>query len=304
MSDPAPYDVLVVGGGPAGLSAALWLARYRRRVVVVDAGHGRNEAAWAVHGYPGVPDPTPAELRARLAEQALAAGAELRPGRVAVVEGRKDEFRARTEAGEPVAARRVLLAFGLEDELPQLPGVREAYGTSVFHCPDCDGPSMVGAVLGVLGNDHGAAALALYLLTWGSRVLLLTGGASPDYGDAVAQALERNGIEVHRQPLEALEVADSRLTGVRTRDGQVIALEALFFDSGVRPSSDVARRLGCDHDDDGHLEVDHARETSVPGVFAAGDLTGHPYLAVSAAAEGALAALALHRSLIPESRHV
>ncbi|HEX9106357.1 MAG TPA: FAD-dependent oxidoreductase, partial [Longimicrobiales bacterium] len=127
---PGHYDVVVVGGGPAGLSAALWLARFRRRVHVVDGGHPRNRATWAVHGYPGLPDLPPDELRRRLRDQAIGAGAEVRGGRILAIGGTRDDFSLDVDDGSALRARRVLLAFGLRDELPPLPGLEEAYGTS------------------------------------------------------------------------------------------------------------------------------------------------------------------------------
>ena len=137
-----PYDVIVVGGGPAGLSAGLWLARYRRRVRVIDANDPRNMPTWAVHGYLGLEDPAPTELRRIAREQAVHAGAEVEAGCVERIDGDKDDFRVTLSDGRVLSARRVLLCTGLKDIVPEIPGLDEFYGTSIWHCPDCDGPSV------------------------------------------------------------------------------------------------------------------------------------------------------------------
>lgn len=299
-----PCDVAVVGGGPAGLAAATWLARYRRRVRVVDAGGPRNQSAWAVHGFPGLPDLSPAELRRRLAEQALAAGARLSPGSVASVRGEKDAFRLRLEAGDRLAARRVLLAYGLRDIVPEVPGLEQIYGTSAFHCPDCDGPSMVGASVGVLGRDREAAALALYLLTWADRIVLLTDGPAAELHEGEMERLAASGIEIRQERIRRLVSREGGLRYAELEAGTRVELEGLFFHLGSLPGCGLGEGLGCRADAAGHLTVDRSQETSVPGVYAAGDLVGPPFLAVQAAAEGVRAALALHRSLIGEARHL
>src|SRR5688572_32987859 len=132
-------DAVIVGGGPGGRTAAMWLGRYRRRVILYDAGEPRNEPAWAVHGYPGIVDPPPLELRRRLQQQALGEGVEMREGLVTRITGSKDEFTVHSETGDDIRARRIILAYGLRDYLPDIDGLDELYGTSVFHCPDCDG---------------------------------------------------------------------------------------------------------------------------------------------------------------------
>ncbi|HSH46518.1 MAG TPA: NAD(P)/FAD-dependent oxidoreductase [Longimicrobiales bacterium] len=183
------FDAVVVGGGPAGLSAALWLARYRRTTLVLDDEQPRNEFAWAVHGYPGIPDPHPAELGDQLKEQAADAGARFHHCRVAAVKGRKGAFEVRDEAGLATRARRVIMAYGRTDQLPDVPGLLELYGRSVFHCPDCDGPDMLDRDVGIIGHDQGAATLALLLRTWARSTTLLTDGLDPDLEPAARDAL-------------------------------------------------------------------------------------------------------------------
>lgn len=304
MPEPHQWDAVVVGGGVAGLSAALWLARYRRSVRVYDSAEPRNEPAWAVHGYPGLVDPTPTELRRRLYEQAVGAGATHDMQRVLRVSGARDDFRIETEGGAVVGARRIVLAYGLIDQLPDVPGLEEFYGTSVFHCPDCDGPSVRDCRVGVLGWDRPAAALALYLQTWASEVLLLGHGHALEIPDSARAVLAEAGIATRPERVRGVSGTGPRLSDLELEGGETLELDALFFDLGTHPRADLAEQLACDTDDAGYLAVDRGQETSVPGVHAAGDITGHPHLAVTAAADGVRAALSIHRSLLPDARRI
>lgn len=298
-------DVVVIGGGPAGLSAALWLARYRRSVRVLDSGHPRNAPAWGVHGYPGLVDPSPAELRERIHEQAVNAGAEHEPCEAVAVSGRRDLFRVRLSDDRMMEARRIVLAYGLRDYLPAIIGVHELYGTSVFHCPDCDGPTLQGGQrVGVIGAGQHAANLALYLLHWTPAVLLLAHGEDSELGDDARRTLAANGIDiVAPRIVRAVGEAD-RLRHIELEHDSPLELDALFFHLGSEPRCDIAEQVGCERDGDGYLRVDRGQETSVAGVHAAGDITGYPHLAVTAAADGVRAALAIHRSLLPADRRV
>lgn len=304
MADAAAWDAVVVGGGMAGLSAALWLARYRRRVRVYDSAEPRNEEAWAVHGYPGLVDPTPTELRRRLYEQAIGAGATQVSQKVTRVSGARDAFHIETENGDRCEARRIVLAYGLIDELPAVPGLDAYYGTSVFHCPDCDGPSVSGCRVGVIGAQRAAANLALYLQTWADEVMLLTNGTQPDLTDSALSVLATEHVQLRTERLTMVRGTGPRVSHVDTDGGEPIMLDAIFFDVGTRPRSNIADQLACAYDDHGYLQVDRGQETTVRGVHAAGDITGHPHLAVTAAADGVRAALSIHRSLLPDSRRV
>ena len=301
MTD-ASYDAVIVGGGVAGLSAALWLARYRRSVCVYDGAEPRNEPAWAVHGYPGLVDPTPTELRRRLHEQAVGAGARREMRLVTGVSGGVDAFTVELEDGQSVGARRVILAYGLVDELPDVECIADFYGTSVHHCPDCDGPAVENCSIGVIGWDGAAANLALYLQTWSQDVRLLTHGRVPELDDDARATLADAGIAVDQARLTRAVGTAGHLSHLTTDEGGSIEIDRLFFHLGTRPRSDIAQRLACALDDDGYVDVDRGQETSVTGVHAAGDITGHPHLAITAAAEGVRAALSIHRSLLADRR--
>lgn len=297
------WEAVVVGGGAAGLSAALWLGRYRRRVLVLDDGRPRNRAAWGIHGFPGVPDPDPEALRQAIREQAVEAGAVIQDRRVVRIEGEKGGFRLEAAGDVTCSAQRVLLAYGRQDTVPEIPGLEALYGQSVFHCPDCDGPTIEGRRVGVLGHDRVAAALALFLLTWADETLLLTNGLDTDLSAEALDTLHRHSVDIVTGPVEALEGQGGRLHTARVA-GRAVPLEALFFHWGSRPASDLGTATGCALDSHGNLEVDGSLETSIRGIYAAGDIVGRPYLAVSAAAGGVRAALALHRSLLPAEFHL
>lgn len=295
------YEAVIVGGGPAGLAAALWLARYRRRLKIFDGGHPRNEFARAVHGYPGLPDLAPRELRRRLLDQATDLGAEHAPIEVVAIEGERDRFQIQPAAGGRISAQRVLLAFGERDVLPALPGIEAVYGTSVYHCPDCDGPGMVGRSVGVIGHDRRAAALALFLLVWTDRVVLLTNRQEPQLQARTRAMLARAAVPIDDRRITHLHGTAGRLAAVELDESARVPFDALFCHTASVPASDLAQRLGCTYDERGYVRTDSAHETSIRGVYAAGDLTGHPHLAICAAADGVCAALGIHRSLLPSS---
>ena len=298
------YDALVIGGGPAGLSAGLWLARLRRQVRILDSGRPRNDPTWAVHGYPGVTDPAPHELRRVLIQQASAAGADWQACDVVSIMGEKNVFTLSLADHQALSARRVVLAYGRRDVIPEIEGLAPLYGKSVFHCPDCDGPSMVGCRLAVIGWDTQAAAIALYLLTWGRKVTLLTHGQAPKLRPNALDVLAKYGVGIMSTKIARLSSQYDRLAAVEFEDGDALPLDGLFFHIGSAPASDLADNMGCRRDGDGNLEVSNAHETSVPGVYAAGDLIGPPYLAVSAAATGVKTALAVHKSLLPQDHEL
>jgi thioredoxin reductase len=296
------YDVIIIGGGPAGLSAAFWLARYRRSVRVFDVGDPRNEPAWAVHGYPGVPDVSPLQFRRTLREQALAAGAEFSTSAVESVEGREGNFSIQTAEGEAFSARRVLLAYGLRDDVPEIPGIEEVYGLSVFHCPDCDGPSIADARIGLIGWDRPSASVALFLLTWTDRITLLTHGHKPDLDGEQRAALENYDIPIRQERITRLVSHAGKLSTIEFEGADSIELDALFFHYRTEPNCNIAQELGCKREGKTTLVLDSSQETSVPGVYGAGDLAGPPYLTISAAAGGTRVAMSIHRSLIPKDR--
>jgi thioredoxin reductase len=298
------YDAIVIGGGPAGLSGALWLARYRRKVRVFDAEDPRNAVTWAVHGYPGLDDISPQDLRKRLKLQAVDAGAEYEPGVVVSIEGGEDDFRVTMEDGRVFGARRILIATGLKDIVPEIPGLDDFYGTSIWHCPDCDGPSVVDCKVGVIGWGRQIAAYCMYMLTFSEKLTILTHGHPPDMEENARDALARWNIPVREDVIERIEGDDGRVRRVVYHDGSTEDFDAMFFHIASGPGSSFAADIGCQADEEGILEIDKEYQTTVPGVYAAGDIVPGSRLAIRAAAEGVRAAVGIHKSLIPDDRRL
>ena len=292
------WDAVVVGGGPAGLSCAFWLARYGRRVCVFDTAEPRNEPAWAVHGYPGLPEPTPTELRNAIRQQSRESGAAVVFASVTSVAGSKNAFQVTTAAGGEYRCRRVVLAYGLFDRFPEVPGLEPLYGRAVFHCPDCDGPEANGRPVAVIGHDHAAAALALYLLHWTDRVSLIA-HLQPLQLDIDRRERLARHLTVLERRITSVEAENGSLHALLLDDGRRVEAERIFFHIGAEPRSNIGQHLGCKLSHTGYLQVDRGQETSIPGVYAAGDITGPPHLASIAAADGVRAALSIHRSLLP-----
>jgi thioredoxin reductase len=295
-------DVAVVGGGAAGLSAALVLGRARRRVLVVDEGRPRNAPAAHAHGYltrDGVP---PGELLAIGRAEVAAVGAEVLAGHVA--EARQDGigFSLTLETGAVVRARAVLVTTGLVDELPPVDGVRERWGRDVLHCPYCHGYEVRDQPIGVLATGPQAAHQALLVRQWSPDVLLFRHTtAVPD--DETGERLASRGIAVVDGEVAGLEIVDDRLTGVRLRSGQVVPRTALFVAPFFRARDAVLAELGAtvEHTTGfSRVVTDVEGATSVPGVWAAGNVADPRAQVITAAAAGTRAAAAINAYLVED----
>jgi thioredoxin reductase len=299
-----PYDVIVVGGGPAGLAAALWLARYRLRVRLFDAGNPRNEPTWAVHGYLGLEDPPPLELRRIGRAQAERAGAEYTEATVRTIHGEEDGFTVLLADDAEFRCRRLLFATGLRDIIPEIPGLMDFYGSSIWHCPDCDGPTVQDLRVGVIGWGKQVAAFCMEMLTWTDRLEILTHGREPELPPRALAALERFGIPVRTDAVVCIEGRDGRVERAVYEDGSTQEFDAMFFHIANGPGSSLPAALGCEANEEGILKVDDDFATTVPGIYAAGDIVYGSKLAIRAAAEGTRAAIGIYRSLLPEERRI
>lgn len=307
------YDCIVIGAGPAGLSGALFLARYRHRVLTFHHNNPRNLYSHGVHGFLGHHGILPAELLARGRDEVTQHGGLVMEACVTKVERiAEDCFRVTAGEGDEESAhtfdaRRLLLATGLRDFLPDCPGFRDFYGATVHHCPDCDGFEVTGKRVAVLGRGKETVGFTLNLLTWTNQLTLITGGDSGDMTDEHRAHLARFNIDITDRSIASLEgdKESCRLKRVCFEDGSTLDCDALFFNLGTSPASDLHTQLGCKLDEEcGLVWVDGEQQTSVRGVYAAGDLTPNSQLAVVAAAEGAMAAIHLHKSLIPADRRI
>lgn len=297
------YDVAVVGGGPAGLSAALWLARYLHSVVLVDSGDPRNWETRGINGFLGSHAIRSPELRERGRADAEKYGAELIDDTVGTVKEIEDEcYRLKLKSGRSLDARRILLAIGIKDHWPRIPGLEDCYGETAHVCPDCDGYETRGRKTVVVGTGRKAVGMALALTTWTEKIVICTNGEPAAINAEHLAQLKKLNIPTLHQKITCIKSNDGEITCLELADGMSLDCDRLYFAIGQRAADDIGKQLGCKRDEDGLIEVKENNRTSVKNVYAAGDITPGPQLAIAAAASGAIAALAIHHSLVPAER--
>lgn len=292
---PADPEVLIIGAGPAGLTAATYLARFRRRVLVADGGAPR--ACWipVSHNLPGFPQGITGEaIVGRMTEQALEFDAVIESGRVETLEPDGEGFRARLN-GRDIRARAVLLATGVVDHHPDLPGVERAIERSLVRiCPICDGYEAIDKAVAIIGQDDRGVREAAFLRTYSDRVTLIHVG--PAGALTEENELRRMGAELIRAPIDNVRLEGDRVTAL-SWGGNFRVFDLVYSALGTSPNAELARALGARVGDDGCMEVDAHQATSVPGLYAAGDVVrGLNQIAV-AGAEAAIAATAIHNAL-------
>jgi thioredoxin reductase len=293
------YDVIIVGAGPAGLSAALILGRCRRTVLVLDTDRPRNAASHVMHGFLSRDGIDPAKFR-RIARQQLTQYRSVKFARKEATAACKVEggFEVTVADGKRLRCRKVLLATGVVDELPPVDGIDAFYGRSVFHCPYCDGWESRDQPLAVYSRTANGAGLALELTVWSKDIVLCTDGARLD-AKHVAR-LARHNIPWRREPIARLEGTSGRLRRIVFDNGESLARRVMFFSMGQRQSSDLAHQLGCGFTRKGAVRTGEYEVTDIHGVYVAGDASKLVQLAIVAAAEGAQAAFAINKALIRE----
>lgn len=303
-------DVVIVGGGPAGLSAATWVARYRRSVLVLDSGEQRNRWAKVSHGYLGSDSVDPAEMLERARDDlAKYDEVEIRSGRAVSARRDADRFEIGLGDGSTIVCRRVILATGVVDAFPDIPRFFDFYGRSIFHCPSCDGYEARGLPVVTIGWSENVAGFSLGLLDWASDVTVVTDGRRFEGDTEHREALADKGVSVVEDEVVELCGPDGELESIRLRDGGVIPCGMAFFSIEHRPRSDLARQLDSEVTGAGCISVDHEGRTNVPGVYAAGDVTPGMQYVATAVAEGAKAGTACALSLRdeglgrPDGRH-
>jgi len=303
-------DVIIVGAGPAGLSAALVLGRCRRDVIVIDSEQPRNAKSRAVNNYLTRDHTPPAKMRAAGMEEVLGYGVKVIRGRVKHAEKLADGcFMVRTAGemdasgsrrlGEEYVGRKLLLATGVRDILPDIPGFADFYGSSIHHCPYCDGWEHRGERLVAFGEGDAAIGLALALRTWSDRVTACTHGTKPS--EELRVRATRRGIVVCEAPVTELRGQGDCLRSVELADKGSIQCEAMFFNTGQAQRSQLPALLGCEFKDDGGVRTSDRQCTGIEGLYAAGDADKEVQFVIVAAAEGATAAVAINRELQEEA---
>ncbi|HUQ84507.1 MAG TPA: NAD(P)/FAD-dependent oxidoreductase [Gemmatimonadaceae bacterium] len=294
------HDAIIIGGSFAGLSAATYIARARRSVCVVDTGLPRNRFAEHSHGF-FAQDGTPpqamlATARSQVAQYPTVTFAD---GEATSASKNGDGFIVTLATGETLSGVRLVLAFGVSDEMPPIPGLAERWGQSVLHCPYCHGFELSGQRLGVLYVTPKSIMQSMLIAQWGPTTLYLDRGPEPDAG-ALAE-LEKHGVATERTPVKALHGDGPRLSSIELADGRTSSVDALYIGPRTRLNSTIAQQLGCELEDaplGPIVRVDAERLTTVPGVYAAGDIVRAGHTVAWAAADGVTAGLAVHRSLV------
>lgn len=293
----APLDTLIVGGGPAGLTAAIYLARFRRSFLLIDAGEQRASLIPISHNHSGFPDGISGpQLLRRMASQASSYGAKLLSGTVEAIR-RDDAGFAADVAGRTIRARTVLLATGVVDEEPDLPNVTQAVKRGLIrHCPICDGFEVIGKRVGVIGYGAKGAREALFIRTYTDDLTLLTFGRPLDPASPESKRLQRAGITVLDSPVDDVLVEGNKIKTI-TLAGRAHRFDTLYSVLGSIPRSSLGRELGADVSEQGCLKVNSRQETSVPGLFAAGDVVDSLDQISVAMGQAAIASTAIHNLL-------
>ena len=292
------FDVLIVGGGPAGLSAALILGRCHRTVLLCDAGHQRNLRSHAIHGLLGREGRSPAafldEARAELSRyKSVSVRDTLVEGITPAAEG----FEFVCTDGTAGRAAKVLLASGLVDELPEVAGIEPLYGISVHHCLYCDGFEYAGKPVAAYGKGDKGAELAIMMKHWISDVVACSDGT--EVSAKAARKLKEYSIPLRSEPIRSLEGADGELKSIQFENGKALARSGLFFSTGCHQASDLSKILGCKRNDKGGVVIDpETEESSVPGIYVAGDVSRDVLLVAVAIGEGAQAAVAINKAFL------
>lgn len=291
------YDTLVIGGGPAGLSAALLLGRSRRRVLVLDAGSQRNRHSNAMHGYLTRDGIAPAAFL-DVARRELSAypSVELRNIEAVSADQADDGFSVRLADGTEAVGRTLLICTGVVDDVPVIDGIEELYGQSVHHCPYCDGWEHRDEPIAVFGCGEHVGKYALGMLSWSRDVVICSDGPH-HYPDELLAELAGHGITIREEKVVRLDGRDGRLERIIFADAEPLERTALFFCTGQRQGSGFAAHFGARFTPNGTVRTGKAESTPIPGLYVAGDASKDAQLVIVAAAEGAQAAIAINTEL-------
>ncbi len=294
------HDAIIIGGSFAGLSAAMYIARARRSVCIIDTGSPRNRFAAHSHGFFAQDGSEPGAMLATARSQVAAyPTAAFIEGEAMSAAREPDGFSVKLATGDVLESARLVLAFGISDELPAIPGLAERWGTSVLHCPYCHGFEFSGQRLGVLHVSPRSIHQAMLIAEWGPTTLYLNGAPEPDAA-SLAQ-LQQRGVALEPAPVRALHGEGAQLSAIELIDGRTSGVDALYLGPRTRLNSEIAQQLGCALDEGTFgsiIRTDGDKLTTISGVYAAGDITRSVHNVTWASADGVTAGMAVHRSLV------
>lgn len=295
-------EVGVVGGGFAGLAAALVLRRHRCSVVVFDGGPSRNAWAREVHGYLGLKSISGAEMRQLACEQVMEVGGQIIPTSVTAARREGDSFILTGQDARPWRVKRVLIATGVRDVYPDIDNFFDFYGRSVHVCPHCDGFEVRDRPVAIVSWTEATLPFALKLTQWSKQITVVTDGRSPAIGEDDRAALADHSIGVMTRTVRRFEGEDGQLTGLRFEDGSLLPVSAAFFNIKSEFQTELPQQLGCALTPEGLcVQVDKHLRTTVENVWAAGDVAGEEQLVAVAAAQGVKAGVNIYKTLAPEA---
>ncbi len=295
-------DVIIIGGGPAGLNAAVVLGRCLRKVTLFDTGTYRNRDSHGMHNYLTRDDIQPTDFIKICYKELEKYGVSISPKKI--INAKKNEkgfFVVKDAEGNIYYSKKLLVATGLSDKLPQVEGFKELYGKSIFHCPYCDGWEIKGTRVGIYAKNKQGWELALALKCWTDKVTLYTDGKQNVTASQKA-TLATNDIEVVTLPIARVEGDDDRLQKIVFRNGSEHPCDAIFFVNGYTQQCDLAEAFGCEMSSKGVVKTNKLQQTNVSGLYVAGDAAKDMHFVVVAAAEGAKAGVSINKELIHEAK--
>lgn len=290
-------DVAIIGGGPAGLNAALMLGRARKNVVVIDEGRPRNAVTRETHGFLTRDGVSPSEFR-RIAQEEISAypSVSIVADTAVSITGTDGQFLINTAQGETFACKKLLFAVGMKDQPLDVPGLAEVYGKSAFVCPYCDGWELRDKPLVIISKGAGVMHFAPLLSGWTNRFTICTNGPD-ELTEAQREELRQHRVPVFNTPIRSIDSIDGMVQQVVLEDGTTIPCEGIFFSPELVTGSDLPQSIGCHITEAGMVVVDDFGKTNIPGVYSAGDAASRQYQAIAAAAKGAFTAAAINNEL-------